>query len=79
MNTRDDLPIGGPLMMCRDCGLRARSPIVIDDGGVMGVGSCRNKKACRTRQARHAKLQQQQQGQKQQQDKSQKKTQEKKT
>ena len=55
MNARDDLPIGGPVTVCTQCGLRARSPIIKGIGNRQdgqAFGECTNKAACQKRQAR---------------------------
>jgi hypothetical protein len=53
VNSRDDVPIGGPLMNCTQCGLRARSPIIKQLGtrhDKVPFGECTNKAACAKRQ-----------------------------
>jgi hypothetical protein len=53
LNTRDDLPVGGALAICTQCGLRARSPIIKVIGARhdnVPIGECTNKPACKKRQ-----------------------------
>lgn len=53
--SRDALPIGGPPVICTQCGLRARSPIIKELGkrhDDVPYGECVNKAACGKRQRR---------------------------
>jgi hypothetical protein len=55
MNTRDDVPVGGERVICTQCGLRARSPIIKQIGqrhDDVPYGECANKPACARRQRR---------------------------